>query len=57
MLLAPLLAAFAYAVGAGAWMQPERLRDPKTAGYLRSLVRRMNREANELGERRSSCLS
>jgi hypothetical protein len=57
MLLAPLVAVFAYAVGAGAWMQPERLSDPKAAGYLRSLVRRMNREANELSERRSSCLS
>ena len=57
MVLASLLAVFAYAVGAGAWMQPERLSDPKVTGYLRSLVRRMNREANELSERRSSCLS
>lgn len=57
MVLAPLLAVFAYAAGAGTWMQPERLSDPKAAGYLRSLVRRMNREANELSERRSSCLS
>jgi len=57
MALAPLLAVFAYAVGAGAWMQPERLSDPKVAGYLRSLVRRMNREANKLSELRSPCLS
>lgn len=55
--LAPLLAVFAYAAGAGAWMQPVRLSDPKVAGYLRSLVRRMNQEANALSDRRSSCLS
>jgi hypothetical protein len=57
MVLTPLLAPLACAVGAGAWMQPEGLNDPRAAGYLRSLVRRMNREANELSERRSSCLS
>ena len=56
-ILAPLLAVFAYAVGTGAWMQPVRLSDPKVAGYLRSLVRRMNHEANALSDRRSSCLS
>ena len=57
MVLTPLLAVFVYAAGTGAWMQPNRLSDPKAAGYLRSLVRRMNREANQLTERRSSCLS
>jgi hypothetical protein len=57
MLLSPLLAVFAYAVGAGSWMQAERLCDPKAAGYLRSLVRRVSREAKELSERRSPCLS
>jgi len=57
MVLAPLLAVFAYAVGSHAWTKPERLSDPKTAGYLRSLVRRMNREANELSERSSACVS
>lgn len=55
--LAPLLAAFAYAAGTGIWTQPERLKEPKTAGYLRSLVRRMDREAHRLNERRSLCLS
>lgn len=57
MVLASLLAGFAYAVGNDAWTQAERLTDPKAAGYLRSLVRRMNREGNKLSERRSSCLS
>jgi hypothetical protein len=54
---APLLAAFAYAAGTDAWRQPERLRDPNVAGYLRSLARRMNREANHLSVGRSPCLS
>ena len=54
--LAPLAAAFAYAVGGDTWKDDERLRDPKIAGYFRSLARRMNREALRL-ERRSTCLS
>ena len=54
--LSPLTAAFAYAVGGDTWKDAERLRDPKVAGYFRSLARRMNREALQL-ERRSSCLS
>lgn len=54
--LAPLLAAFAYAAGTGIWTQPGRLKEPTTAGYLRSLVRRMNREAHTLNQERSLCL-
>lgn len=54
--LTPLLAVFAYAAGSEVWSDEERLRDPATAGYLRSLVRRMYREANSLSERRSVCL-
>ena len=54
--LAPLAAVFAYAVGTNAWEEEVRLRDPKVAGYIRSLARRMNREAIQL-ERRSSCLA
>ena len=57
MALAPLLAAFAYAAGGGAWREPETLRDPKLAGYLRSLARRMNREADQLSERTAPCPS
>jgi len=53
--LAPLLAVFAYAAGSNAWEDTERLQ-PATAGYLRSLTRRMSREANELADRRSLCL-
>ena len=54
--LAPLAAVFAYAFRCDTWRNEDRLRDPKIAGYFRSLARRMNREALQL-ERRSSCLS
>ena len=56
MKLAPLLAVFSYAAGTDTWRQPERLRDPHSAGYLRGLARRMNREANQLSDRRAPCL-
>jgi hypothetical protein len=54
--VAPLLAVFAYASGCGLCNQ-ERLRDPENAGYLRALTRRMKREANEMFDWRSACLS
>ena len=55
--LAPLAAVFAYAAGNDAWKNQERLEDPRVAGYFRSLARRMNREAIQLADRRSPCLS
>jgi hypothetical protein len=55
--VSPLLAVFAYAVGNGVWSDKQRSRDPRTAGYLRGLTRRMNREAIQLAERRSPCLT
>lgn len=55
--LAPLVAAFAYGAGTNAWRSPGRLRDPKAAGYLRALARRMKHEADELTERSAPCLS
>jgi hypothetical protein len=51
----PTLAVFAYAVGDEGWRHPSRLEEPGYAGYLRSLTRRMLREANALAERRSLC--
>jgi hypothetical protein len=54
--LAPLLAVFSYAAGTRVWQDAERLQDPGTAGYLRSLARRMHREANLLADRRPLCL-
>jgi Ser/Thr protein kinase RdoA (MazF antagonist) len=52
---APLLAVFAYASGTGTWEQPEEVQEP-TAGYLRSLTRRMHRAAKEVADRRTVCL-
>ncbi|MGB8062256.1 MAG: phosphotransferase [Candidatus Sulfotelmatobacter sp.] len=45
---APVLAVFAYAAATDAWGDHARLQDPKVAGCLRSLTRRMHREANRL---------
>jgi hypothetical protein len=42
---APLLAAFTYASAEDAWRNPPQLRDPARCAHLRSLTRRMNREA------------
>lgn len=56
LVFAPLLAVFAYAAGIDGWKQNETLQEPATAGYLRSLARRMHCEANELADRRSVCL-
>lgn len=55
--VAPLLAAFSYAAGSCPWADQDRLRAAATAGYLRGMTRRMNREAKQLIERRSPCLS
>jgi len=57
MTFTPLLAVFAYAAGSDVWTQPNRLKDPKLAGYFRALARRMNREAGQLRNRRVPCLS
>jgi Phosphotransferase enzyme family len=51
LVLAPLLAVFAYAVGSDAWNVAEKLEQSATAAYFRSLVRRMHREATELTHR------
>jgi hypothetical protein len=51
----PLLAAFAYAARIGSWRNRESMR-PESARSLRSLTRRMRREANALDERRTVCI-
>lgn len=56
LVLFPLLAAFAYAAGYPAWRDSETLRDRKMHGYLRSLARRMKREADALRVRRVTCV-
>ena len=53
--LAPLIAVFAYAVSSGTWRQPETFASPRAAGYFRSLVRRMKREADVLQNRSLEC--
>jgi hypothetical protein len=53
--LAPMLAVFAFATATEAWCDQARLQDPKVAGYLRSLTRRMHREANRLTDRGALC--
>jgi hypothetical protein len=52
---APMLSVFAYATVNDVWSDEARLRDPKLGGYLRSLTRRMHREANGLRDRSALC--
>ena len=54
--LTPMLAVFAYAAATDAWGDQARLQDPKVAGYLRSLTRRMHREASGLRDRSAAFL-
>jgi Phosphotransferase enzyme family len=53
--LAPLIAVFAYAVSTSTWREPETFACPRVAGYFRSLVRRMKREADALDNRSLEC--
>jgi hypothetical protein len=55
--VAPLVAVFVYATGNDLWTDPQKLEAPRSAGYLRSLTRRMEREAHGLVERRVPCPS
>jgi hypothetical protein len=52
----PLFAVFAYAVSSPGWDGTEIQHRPVMAGYLRSLTRRMKREADALRERRVACV-
>jgi hypothetical protein len=54
--LAPLIAVFAYAISTSAWRAPETFANPRAAGYFRSLVRRMKREADALENRNFECI-
>jgi hypothetical protein len=55
--VAPLAAVFACAVGNDLWRDPRKLQEPGTAGYLRSLTRRMERETRALAEWSMACPS
>lgn len=52
----PLVAVLAYALTNDMWKDSEILQNPKLAGYFRSLVRRMQHEAQTWDERRQRCL-
>jgi hypothetical protein len=51
----PLVAVFAYAVSLNSWHSTESP-DQQSLAYLRSLTRRMKREAYQLDTRRTACL-
>lgn len=55
--VAPLAAVFTYAAGNDSWTDPLKVVEPRTAGYLRGLTRRMDREARALVERSLPCPS
>lgn len=52
--LAPLVAVFAYASGTELWRDTARIMETRTAGYFRSLARRMYSEAKVLAEKASA---
>ena len=54
--LAPILAVFAYAAGTGLWANPDAVQEQKTAGFLRSLTRRLTREGSLLMSRSPRCV-
>ncbi len=54
--ISPLIAVFVYAIASDSWRSAESQRDPQLAGYLRSLTRRMYREAIHAAERSELCL-
>ncbi|MBZ5666474.1 MAG: aminoglycoside phosphotransferase family protein [Acidobacteriia bacterium] len=53
--LTPMLAVFAYTVATDAWSDQAKVQDPKVAGYLRSLTRRVHRETTLLKDRSALC--
>ena len=57
MAVSPLIAVFAYAVANKTWCSSEALNNPSIAACLRSLSRRMNREAKHVLEESERCLN
>ena len=55
LIYTPLIAVFAYAVSLNSWQSPEP-QDPQRLAYVRSLARRMKREADLLDRGRVPCL-
>jgi len=54
--ISPLIAVFVYAIASDAWRASDSVHNPALAGYLRSLTRRMYREAIHAAERSELCL-
>ncbi len=54
--ISPLIALFAYAIASDSWRSPASQCPPAHAGYLRSLTRRMYREAVRAAEGSELCL-
>jgi hypothetical protein len=57
MAVAPLFAVFVYALAGKAWRSPDTLHNPRQSGYLRSLTRRMYREAIQALEGSKQCVA
>lgn len=55
--IAPLLAVLVYALNRDAWRDPGRLQEPNFARHMRSLSRRMHREAQALIDSEVPCSS
>jgi hypothetical protein len=55
--LSSLVAVFAYAVSGDRWCSSESRQSPTLAGHLRSLTRRMHREAIRIRERSEPCVN
>jgi len=54
--ISPLVGVFVYAIASDLWRSPASQCPPEHAGYLRSLTRRMYREAVRAAERSELCL-
>lgn len=57
MTISPLVAVFVYALAGKAWCSPDTLHNPRRSGYLRSLTRRMYREATRAVEGSEQCVA
>jgi hypothetical protein len=57
MTVSPLVAVFVYAVAGKAWCSPDTVHNPRRSAYLRSLSRRMYREATKAVEGSEQCVA
>jgi hypothetical protein len=57
MTVSPLVAVFVYAVAGKTWRSPDSVHNCKRSAYLRSLTRRMYREATRAVEGSEQCVA